>query len=106
MRKPVRMSFSGSNCTWDCPARTGDLEASSGDLFASAFNSAAANPVTLFAILGIVHAMLVVGVIGDSTLSRFGGETMIEVLFRRLDNFHVLVAVWNNPPEGGYCPLP
>jgi hypothetical protein len=23
-----------------------------------------------------------------------------------LDSFHNLVAGWNNPPEGGYCPLP
>ena len=95
MGKPGRSRFGGSNRTAGGPTSPRNLEASGGDLLAAALDPTAADPIAFLAVVGIIHALLVVGVIGDRTLSSLSGQGMLEVTLTGLD--HLLGAAMPQP---------
>src|SRR5215211_1491493 len=85
--EPSGSGFGSCDNACQSPACARTLEARSGDLFASAFDGAAANQIALFSKAGIVHSLFVVGVIGDGFFDKWSNVSMTQESATCLNHF-------------------
>lgn len=76
--EPGGSGFGSCDNACQSPACARTFEARSGDLFASAFDCAAADQISLLSKAGVVDSFFVVGVIGDSFFDKWSSVSMTQ----------------------------